>query len=78
MVNIFILSANILIVSADAIRKSSDRLIVFPNSLILSLFLQAFFVLTVLAIRFLCDSRQRKVRICFTKSVFSAAPLDML
>lgn len=78
MVNIFILSANILIVSADAIRKSSDSLIVFPNSLILSLFLQAFFVPTVLAIRFLCDSRWRKVRICFTKSVFSAAPLDML
>lgn len=73
MVNIFILSANILIVSADAIRKSSDSLIVFPNSPILSLFLLPFFVSTVLAIRFLCDSRQRKVRICFTKSVFSAA-----
>ncbi len=79
MVNIFILSANILIVSANAIRKSADSLIVFPNSPILSLFLLPFFVSTVLAIRFLCDSRWRKVRICFTKYIFSAAPpLDML
>lgn len=73
MVDIFILSASILIVSTNAIRKSADSLIVFPNSPILSLFLLPFFVSTVLAIRFLCDSRQRKVRICFTKTVFSAA-----
>lgn len=73
MVDIFILSASILIVSANAIRMSADSLIVFPNSPILSLFLLPFFVSTVLAIRFLCDSRQRKVRICFTKYVFSAA-----
>ena len=73
MVNIFILSADFLIVSADAIRKSADGLIVFPNSLILSLFLQAFFVPIVLATRYLCDSRQRKVRRCFTKYIFSAA-----